>query len=248
MSTMPEYSDYIVYVDESGDHGLASINRDYPMFVLSFCLFHKTTYATSIVPALLNFKFRHFGHDMVVLHERDIRKQKGAFGILRNRDVRQAFLNELTQFVINAEFTLIAVAIKKRDLVGRYVSPQNPYEMAMKFGLERVFGFLTRKAQHQAETTIVFESRGTREDRDLELEFRRVCDGNNYQGTRFPFQIKMASKQTNSCGLQLADLTARPLGQQCLNPDSPSRAYLALEPKLFRQNGVLNGWGLKIFP
>lgn len=197
------YSDYIVYVDESGDHGLTSINQDYPMFVLAFCIFHKSTYSNSIVPALLEFKFRHFGHDMVVLHERDIRKQKGAFGILRNRDARELFLNELTEFIINARFTLIAVAIKKNDLVGKYIHPLNPYEMAMKFGLERVYGFLAHKNRHQAETPIIFESRGSREDRDLELEFRRVCDGNNYQGVRFPFRIKNGI-QTNQF-MRIAD-------------------------------------------
>ena len=37
------HSDYIVYVDESGDHSLTSINPRYPLFVLSFCvaLLHK---------------------------------------------------------------------------------------------------------------------------------------------------------------------------------------------------------------
>ena len=35
------FSDYIVYVDESGDHSLESINPEYPLFVLSFCIFLK---------------------------------------------------------------------------------------------------------------------------------------------------------------------------------------------------------------
>ena len=29
------YSDYIVYVDESGDHGLKTIDENYPVFVLA---------------------------------------------------------------------------------------------------------------------------------------------------------------------------------------------------------------------
>jgi hypothetical protein len=29
-------SDYIVYVDESGDHGLVSVDPEYPVFVLAF--------------------------------------------------------------------------------------------------------------------------------------------------------------------------------------------------------------------
>ena len=33
---MSEFSEYIVYVDESGDHGLVSIDPQYPVFALSF--------------------------------------------------------------------------------------------------------------------------------------------------------------------------------------------------------------------
>ena len=31
------FGDHIVFVDESGDHSLTSINPDYPVFVLAFC-------------------------------------------------------------------------------------------------------------------------------------------------------------------------------------------------------------------
>lgn len=246
---MPEFSDYIVYVDESGDHGLERINQDYPIFVLSFCAFNKRTYSQEAVPSLIDLKFRYFGHDMVILHERDIRQQRAVFGILRNRDVRTAFLNDVSHFVADADFTLIAIAIKKDDLVGQYAYPANPYEIAMKYGLERVYAFLQSQNQvGDKETAVVFEQRGAVEDRGLELEFRRVCDGNNWHGIRFPFKIKMASKMCNSCGLQLADLTARPIGQHCLNPDNGSRAYETLVPKFYRRNGRVNGWGLKVFP
>ena len=34
-----DYSDYIVYVDESGDHGLKTIDENYPVFVLAFLYF-----------------------------------------------------------------------------------------------------------------------------------------------------------------------------------------------------------------
>jgi hypothetical protein len=39
-----EHSNYIVYVDESGDHSLESINPRYPLFVLAFCVFQKDHY------------------------------------------------------------------------------------------------------------------------------------------------------------------------------------------------------------
>ncbi|WP_233079829.1 DUF3800 domain-containing protein [Rheinheimera soli] len=35
------FSKYIVYVDESGDHSLQSIDENYPVFVLAFSIFHK---------------------------------------------------------------------------------------------------------------------------------------------------------------------------------------------------------------
>ena len=45
-ATMPaRFSDYVVYVDESGDHSLASIDPDYPVFVLALCVFHKRHYS-----------------------------------------------------------------------------------------------------------------------------------------------------------------------------------------------------------
>ncbi len=61
-----EFSDYIVYVDESGDHGLNTIDPNYPVFVLAFCIFKKTDYWQQTVPAIQEFKFNHFGHDQAI--------------------------------------------------------------------------------------------------------------------------------------------------------------------------------------
>ena len=46
------HSDYIVYVDESGDHGLKDIDATYPLFVLAFCIFHKSTYTDASVASI----------------------------------------------------------------------------------------------------------------------------------------------------------------------------------------------------
>ncbi|VAX10142.1 FIG00696983: hypothetical protein [hydrothermal vent metagenome] len=61
-----KFSEYIIYVDESGDHGLVNVDPSYPVFVLAFCLFAKEEYLARIIPAIQGFKFRHFGHDMVI--------------------------------------------------------------------------------------------------------------------------------------------------------------------------------------
>lgn len=92
---MPDFSDYIVYVDESGDHSLVSIDGSYPIFVLAFCIFRKDDYARYVTPALQQFKFRWFGEDSVVLHEADIRRHKDHFGFLENSKKRAQFMDEL---------------------------------------------------------------------------------------------------------------------------------------------------------
>ena len=99
------YSDYVIVVDESGDHGLASIDRDYPVFVLDFCIFRKDHYGTAVVPKIQAFRFAYFGHHIIVLHEHDIRKQKPPFLFLKNRQKRDAFMDGLNRLIAEVDFT-----------------------------------------------------------------------------------------------------------------------------------------------
>jgi hypothetical protein len=92
MAADAEFSDYIIYADESGDHGLVQFSPDFPIFVLAFALIPKRAYVGSIVPSLQQMKMDFFGHDQVVFHERDIRRQLAPFGFLRtDPDLRQRF-------------------------------------------------------------------------------------------------------------------------------------------------------------
>ena len=47
-----EKGDYIIFVDESGDHGLDNIDLEYPIFVLTFCCFSIDDYISTAVPAI----------------------------------------------------------------------------------------------------------------------------------------------------------------------------------------------------
>jgi len=69
-----DFSEYIVFADESGDHGVASINPENPVFVLVFCIFRKADYISIVKQAVAKLKIDFWGHDLVVLHNHEIRK------------------------------------------------------------------------------------------------------------------------------------------------------------------------------
>lgn len=243
------FSDYIVYVDESGDHGLASIDKNYPVFVLAFCIFKKEAYRRNCAPAVQRLKFKYFGHDMVIFHEREIRKALPPFQFLVNPSRREEFMGDITCLIRESDFTVIATAIHKERLDAQYGFPDSPYDLALRFCLERLQYFLTENGEGGRMVHVVFERRGKREDEALELEFRRVCDGaNKTNQVKLPFTPIFALKSANSCGLQIADLIARPIGKYILDPDEPNRAHDVIRGKYRQSRGNKRGRGLKIFP
>lgn len=244
-----EFSDYIVYVDESGDHGLLSIDPEFPVFVLAFCVFEKDHYINFVVPSAQRIKFSYFGHDQVIFHERQIRKQEFPFVFLKNRERRDDFMQKLDQFVEESRFLLIAAAIDKHALKTKYKRPENPYEIALCFCMERLHYFLKDMGQLGKRTTLIVESRGKAEDESLELAFRRIADGANQCGPLPEFEIMFSDKKCNATGLQLADLIVRPIGRYILKPEQPNRAFEILKGK-FRKSpqGAIDRFGLKVFP
>jgi hypothetical protein len=62
-----------------------------------------------------------------------------------------------------------------------------------------------------------------------------------------PFELIIAPKTTNSEGLQLADLTARPIGLMVLRPEQANRAAEVLRDKFYQDaDGNPSGRGLKV--
>jgi hypothetical protein len=245
-SWLMDHADYIVFADESGDHGLAQLDAAFPLFALAFCLVLKEDYVQSVVPAMQRLKFAFWGHDAVVFHERDIRRQNQPFGFLRtNPEMRQRFMSNIDTLLAEAPIRLFCSVIDKRSLRQHYSSPWNPYEIALLFCMERLLHQLLADRQRGKTVHVVFESRGKREDEELELEFRRIAANRRNWGWRQPdfmacrLEPVFVPKHTNCTGLQLADLTARPIALSVLRPGQPNRAMEIIRPKLR---------GLKCFP
>ncbi|ALZ75693.1 DUF3800 domain-containing protein [Rheinheimera sp. F8] len=247
------FSDFIVYVDESGDHGITAIDKEYPVFVLAFCIFYKGHYLHNVVPQLQQLKLDYFGHDLVILHEHEIRKEKGDFTSFKNREEKLQFLTRLTDIIERSNFILASCVIEKNK-VRSPIEIGNLYHVALKHCLETLYDLMIEKNQQQLLTHVIVERRGQKEDNELELEFRRICDGENKYQHQLPFKIRMAAKASNSAGLQLADLVARPIGRHVLNLQQLNRAFDILKSKFYCEGGRcavgegFDQWGLKHFP
>ena len=228
---MQEFSDFIVFADESGDHGLVSIDDQFPVFALVFCMFYKEQYVAEIEPAFRRLKLRYFGHDAVVLHEHEIRKQKGPFTFLRAADAREAFMKDVSALMAGVSFEGYASVINKVELKKKYADPWNPYEIAMQFCMEKISNRLLAHRQKGRLTHVLFEGRGRVEDAQLELEFRRISDNRKRWGwratdfSRTPLEPVFVPKAANLAGHQFTDLIARPLALRVLRPDQSNRAF-----------------------
>jgi hypothetical protein len=175
------------------------------------------------------------------------------FNIFRSSAQQQIFMNELTQIIEFSNFILISATIDKRDLK-KQNTEDNAYHIALGLCLETLYELLSEKGEHNKKTHIVVECRGNKEDKELELEFRRICDGNNSKGISLPFEILFAYKKVMSSGLQLADLVARPIGIKTLRPEQSNRAFEILKEKFYCDGGRkavgqgFEGKGMKIYP
>ncbi len=238
-----EFSDYIVFVDESGSPTLSPIDPNHPVFVLVFCVINKWTYCDVIQPAMKRLKFEFFGHDMVGLHSSDIRKRTGDFSWMMAPKKRAAFLARLDEVVQNAEIDVIATVIDKRQpFTGSHHPRNNPYFMALRSCLHRLNVFLRDRNQTGRMTHIVAESRGKREDRHLLSEFTLHQTQStelaqrfraNWRAEQLPVELLFAEKKINSAGLQLADLFGHPIGRHAINPDQRNHAFEIVRHKIF---------------
>jgi hypothetical protein len=243
------YSDYIVFIDESGDHGLKKIDASYPVFVLCAAIFNKHDYVESICPAINRMKMDFWGHDEVILHEHDIRKPKNQFAFLQDAENRATFQERLSTILEKSRFQLIFSVIHKERYIQRYHAPRNPYDVAMGFVLERVFLELNSRDQASKRTKVIVECRGANEDAQLGEAFARIAGGDNACGRPLPFDLLMVPKLSNSTGLQIADLCARPMGIRSIRPDQQNRAYEIIAGKIRRDaHGRAEGWGVKVSP
>jgi hypothetical protein len=228
---------------------LKKVDRDFPVFVLATVVIERSVYRGQAIPAFGRLKVDTWDHEGVNLHNREIRKASGDFSFLQNAARREVFLPEVSKLVEDIPFALFVAAIRKDKHLKRYGEvADNPYQLALKFTMERIVHFLENVGE--SELPVIAEARGAKEDKELEAAFYRVMTHgtdfiprNRFRCLKCP--ITFRRKYDNIVGTQIADLCAHPSARMILFPEKPNIAFRSVKPKLYQRKGV-SGW--KVFP
>lgn len=103
---------YYLFLDESGHHGLKTINQEFPILLLCGCVIEKNHYVNVFTKRLNSLKKKFFNKTDIVLHSRDIRKWQYNFKILGDPKVRSEFYNDLDSLISQTEFTVRVIEPK----------------------------------------------------------------------------------------------------------------------------------------
>lgn len=245
---------YTLFIDESGDHGLKNIDVNYPVLTLTGILATDSEY-NSIKECMNNCKSDIWGSKDIIFHSTDIRKWYPPFDILSNTETRQKLYVHINNFFIENEFRIFSSVINKLKLTQKYSYPLNQtYEYAFLFIIERVLLYLKHKEVNSFK--IIIESRGKREDNELNQFFDKIYNyGSTYihknQLKNLNSSVKFLRKSLNINGLQLADLAAYPISRYTIDSSKENKSF-ELVKKRFHTSDSLGinfiGYGLKIFP
>lgn len=244
---------YHFFLDESGDHGLSFIDKNFPLFLLCGCLF-KEDKLEEMENKINTFKLKFFKTTEVILHSREIRKCEGSFQILFDLKLKADFYAGINKILKEAEYKIIGSGINKEEHIKKYgKTAKDPYSLSLNFIIERLI-FCLDNLDRKATVEIKAEQRGKKEDRFLITHFNFILDHGTFYISRERLRKKISSfkfynKRDNIVGLQIADLNAYPLARHWLKPVEPYVPFGIIENKIYcDKSGRYDGWGLKVFP
>lgn len=244
-----------VYLDECGSHDLRAPDP-YPMFALSAVIVPDADFP-NLEARWQGWKAEVLGQHDALIHEPDIRNRLGPFGGPGGNLVAE----KLNVAIGELDFTGIVCAVHRTNYIAEFglgpldeSLPAHVYLMTLDFLLERIVIALDTVFDG-AQARVVAESRGPKEDALLQYEFARLhLDGTSYISPGWFRQqlapgVAFENKLTNSTGLQLADLIARPVADKVANPKSEPPRWVQVRGKLCEGRETKHSiLGLKILP
>lgn len=164
---------YYLFLDESGDHNLIKIDKNYPVFVLAGCIVESNYHNSTFMKEVVNYKIKLFKTNKILIHTADITRNKNGFEELKDDSFRKKFYNETNKLMKKLDFTLIACVIDKVKHLNKYEYPDGPYELSLQCLLERFYYFLF---ENNSKAMIIAESRDNFLDDRLKLTYTDIED------------------------------------------------------------------------
>lgn len=242
---------YTLFLDESGDHSLVTIDDEYPVFSLAGCVFENEYYHMEAINVIDELKIRYWGDSDIIFHYREMRKRIGKYRNLKNFHIRKSFYDDLYDMLIDLDFKIISSVIDKKGLVAQYFYPVSPYDLTFTFIIERFQHFLKR---NDATGTIIIESRENSQNEHLKRLYNKtLLKGTSYlQGVDISEYIKgleFVQKKDNVVGCQLADIIAYPVAWHGLSVEKETELFDTIFSKFYTGYiGKPYSFGLKTFP
>lgn len=133
-----ELNEYLLFIDESGDHGLVNIDINFPVFVLCGIIISADNYII-LQNQIRDFKNKYWQTDKVILHSRDIRKCNNEFSILIDLNIKKSFYNDLNTIISSNNFLIVTSIIDKIKFINYYGKLfSDIYEISLSFVIEKL--------------------------------------------------------------------------------------------------------------
>lgn len=243
----------VLYLDESGNHGLDTIDAEYPVFVLGGVIVDRTYARTVLAPRVRQLKEAYFGRADLVLHTADIVRAKNGFERMQEPVFRAEFFAALNAMMRELEYKVVACAIKKDEHLARHgMDAADLYMPSLGVLAER---FCSEIGDALDGGTIFAETRRPDLDRELNLAWERLKEpgiraiGPDVIDERI-VDLSLKEKHLGMAGLQLADLVVSPIGRAIIG--KPTREdwdiWDIVESKFRRVGTRYDGSGLVVLP
>lgn len=239
-----------LFLDESGNHSLATIDPRYPVFILGGVI--ATDEAVPAITSLLaDLKLQILGDSDVVLHTADISRNRNGFECLVDPGLRTRFRSLLNDTLSALDFSVVGCAIRKPELLRRYGElAVDPYLLSLGIVVER---FCFELGGAGAPGVVHVERRNERLDREIKVAWDLL----RLNGTRYvrPGVLRrriaalvFETKASGGAPLELADLVVTPLGRWVAGMPPKPDLDVVLSKLRRGPTGDWRGAGLVVLP
>lgn len=242
-----EDDEYIISIDESGTSNIEFDDND-RYFTLTAVIIKKSDFdkSLSLVNSLKNKHWKNgfYKKKKVVLHGRDLRKGNKEFSntVVNTKELKE----DVFELIRRIPIKVICIHIDKQKHKDKYTFPDDVYDLATMYLMERVSLFLNNMNKT---ALIMMECRGKKEDKKTLGKINRLMsNGNNYipssvfnKISGVYFNTKRTSCNTKSYWqIEVSDLVCYSIHRYLTVGDNAGM-YKIIEKKFVTVAGVRTG-------